>query len=221
MSRYAWIGGVLVAMLSLQSIAAETYKVSLSVSREGALISRPEVIVEGGKKVDLTANLGGSKAYKMIFTVDKSADKTFGDDVADVDSQFFETVNEELVLRGAPKMSVRLGSPATFTLASPGLQRNPPQFDLSVTVERIAGANPQSGAGCPRSSSPLEIGESSSNSDACHQSSGNSLLALLGVSDANAGDGNCCTVRCGGGYLTCCGALSCCEGTCGACCHVP
>ena len=207
-----------------------SYQVAFSITRDGGVISKPSLMLKAGKQAEFTVDFEQpDHAIRVLATVNSSSAGVAGKEAAQLDLSFFEQYQGEWILRSEPSATVYLGKPSSFSISSEGLTRMAPTFGISFTINRGDGSAPAPQAGgCPEMNSNLIGGVRGDKvgSQICPPSNHTNMLgALFGISPAYgapAQPASCCSAFCkGGGTLTCCNAISCCEMICGNCCDPP
>lgn len=201
--------------------ATDLYQVNMTVSRDGTVLSKPNILVKSGKQAEV--NFSDTKdpeaGFRILLTVQPSAAQRSSKSTVSFDTMFFEKVQGEWVLRGQPQLRIALGEPASFELTNENIKRVAPEFKVDVTVSKgsidhkVSASSPAipslterllSGGGGVCGSAALGIG------------------LIASANQASAEVESCCSAHCpGGGTLTCCGAEYCCDGICGTCCAPP
>ncbi|KJV33812.1 hypothetical protein [Luteibacter yeojuensis] len=123
---------LLLGITSMAAHAADTFKVDLSVSRQGVIVDQPSIQVAAGRDADLTITppgAPGDKAIRLMVSVSAAEAGTVG-----LHMLVFDRVNGEWTLRAEPSVKAKLGSNVQLTIGTKGLARAASPIDLKVTV---------------------------------------------------------------------------------------
>jgi hypothetical protein len=125
----------------------DEYKVSMTVVRDGAILSKPTVGVRSGQQAEVLweDENNPDQSFRMLLTVTPSAAQLPSKSIVDLKTSFFESVQREWVLRGEPQLGIALEEPASFTLTNDGLKRQAPKFEVSVTISKMEAGGPTAG----------------------------------------------------------------------------
>jgi hypothetical protein len=122
----------LLGSTSLAAQATETFKVDLSVARNGTVVGQPSIQVAAGRDADLTVTppgASGDKAIRVALSVASAEPGLVG-----LHLMVFDKVNGEWTLRAEPTMKAKLGSDIQLNVGTTGLARAASPIDLTVRV---------------------------------------------------------------------------------------
>jgi len=178
------------ALISLTAQAADTFKVDLSVSRNGILVGQPSIQVTADRNADLTITPPGSSAenaIRVVMSVAPAADKG----VVGIHLMVFDRVNGEWTLRAEPTMKAKLGSDVQLNVGTKGLARVASPIDLTV---KVAAGTPVAAAGSAWAEGPaMDFAAAPLTCNCC--TAGNVQCCNV-VSCCDNVSGNCCSPPC-------------------------
>ena len=200
--------------VSSAALAADPgyYQVQLTVERDGEVVSKPTVVLEGTSEGTLSiANESGGEDLRILVSVPSELSTKEGD-----------AVNLRLVLNqfngkawtalSDARVGVLLGKSA-----STQIDGSDHVYKIHFTVVKKSADEVSQNAACG-ALTDLAGGIaklSDSDYELCEGSLVGSFASLTNVSEKTEG---CCSVRCGVNTLTCCNVIQCCEGLCNKCC---
>lgn len=199
----------------------ELYQLHGVIKHAGKVLSQPNVLLAVGKTVNLSWS--GSHNGLADFRLDLTLARMDNPSHRLLTAQLFEKKQTNWITMSAPAAVLDIRDPMPFTTAFQAAAKSSSlALELSlwpVSIDKngkVSKCNKRIEHGL----NSMLLPTGTINGSLCASDS-SSLMTLLEPNDANKMREDCCSVSCSTGTLTCCGAVSCCDGICGACCSPP
>ena len=189
--------------------APNVYVLELTVGRDGKQLATPKMTVLFGKPARINLINRNTPEGNLCIQVLANPGTKTSKGVATVQLQavVLEHIAGAWVVIAEPSIKAVEGQPASMQLNS-GAGTIQLSFKAVPTFSaKVAAATPST---CPALDAPIAT-----------QSTG---IPCDSLPCPGGGDKNCCSAACSddsGRTMTCCGAIECCDGVCGACCSPP
>ena len=128
--------GFLACAVTAPADAATRYRLEFTIARDGVVVSKPSLVVEEGKRAELTLENAGDpdRGIRMLATAVPATAGTPEREAASLDLMFFESHGGEWILRSEPSTTVYLDEPASLEIATRNGKRAAPTFDITYRI---------------------------------------------------------------------------------------
>ncbi len=119
-------------------IAADEYRVDVTISRDGSLIGKPAIVAKAGAEAELRDEnpMKPNEGFRVLLTVtplDKTAD---GNESVKLDLTFFGRFQGKWIERAKNSVTTVTGRSASFAFPSKAPEVNGKNYDLTVSINR-------------------------------------------------------------------------------------
>jgi hypothetical protein len=118
------------------------YRVDMTISRNGSLVSKPAIVVEPGAQAELRDEnpMKPDDGFRMLVTVSPLSDAPNGKESIKLQLQFFGRLQGKWIERGNHSITALVGKNVSFAFPSKPPEAKGKNYDLVITTSRGAPA---------------------------------------------------------------------------------
>ena len=130
------------AWCNASEAASASYRIDISITRDGALIGKPAIVAEAGAQAEVSSKdpKNPDEGFRVLVTASPSKNALLGGEGVKLDVEFFGRLQDDWVLRGKKSAMSAPGATISFSFAPNLLEVTREDYTLTLTTSPVGNA---------------------------------------------------------------------------------